>query len=511
MLDQKHNTKRIAKNTIALYFRMLLTMAVGLFTSRVILDSLGVEDYGIYNLVGGFVSMFHIVRAGLLTATQRFISYDLGKGNLNELKSTFSTCFIIFLMISLLIVVIAELFGVWFIETKLAIPQDRMSAAHWVFQLSLLTLVVTLLSYPYNALIIAHERMKAFAYISIYEAFAKLGIAYALYISSSDRLILYAILLCLVQISVRFIYNSYCLRNFKESKIEWVFNWIKMKKIYGFTGWEMFGSIASIGYTQGLNILLGLFFNPAVNAARGVALQVQHAIVGFVTNFQTAINPQITKSYASGDKTYMFKLINASSRFSFFLMLFFSLPLLLETSEVLNIWLIEVPEYTVVFFRLIIIISMIDAISNPIITSVEATGKIRNYQIVLGGILLLIVPIAYLFLKLGFAPYSVFVVHLCVASFVYLLRILMGSKIVGFNIREYIDKTFVPVVVVSITSVIIPSVIHFIMDESIARLLLVCIMTLFSVAVSVYCVGLQQGERQMVISKCRTLKNGRNK
>lgn len=505
MTNPSSNNHRIAKNTVALYFRMLLTLAVSLFTSRVILDSLGVEDYGIYNLVGGFVTIFNIIRAGLLASTQRFITYDLGKGNIKVLKDTFSTCVIIFVFISLLIVIIAEAVGVWFIDNKLAIPEERMGAAHWVFQLSLATLVITLISYPYNALIIAHEHMKVFAYISIYEAFAKLAVAYALYVSPFDKLIIFAILLCVVQLTVRFFYNSYCLRNFEEAKVKWRVNRTKIKSILGFTGWEMFGSVANMGYTQGLNVLLGIFFNPVVNAARGIAVQVQSAIVGFVNSFQTAINPQITKSYASNNKGYMYYLIFAGSRFSYYLLFIFALPIFLEANQVLNIWLKTVPEYSVLFFRIIIIVSMIDAISNSVITSVEATGNIKKYQIIVGGILLMIVPVAYVVLKLGGEPYTVFLVHFVFSIIALIARLIMGHNIVGFRLSYFMRDVLLPIVMVSFISIIPPILVYSIMSESFLRLVLVILMSVISILLSVFFVGIKKEEKQMLISKVQSM------
>lgn len=297
MLNQAtDNNKRIAKNTLLLYIRMLFLLGIGLYTSRVILASLGAEDYGIYNVVGGFIAMFSIFMAGLSSATQRFITFDLGKGELKKMSDTFSSCVHIYIMIGLLVFIVAEIVGVWFLENKLTIPSNRLIAARWVFQFSLITLIIGMISTPYNALIISHERMGAFAWISIYEALAKLVVAYQIQETSHDKLIIYALMLCLVQLSVRVIYSIYCRKNFKESKFIFKFNWSKIKEIYSFTGWAMLGGLASIGFTQGLNVLLNMFFNPVVNAARGVAVQVQNIINGFVLNFQTAINPQIIKS-----------------------------------------------------------------------------------------------------------------------------------------------------------------------------------------------------------------------
>lgn len=499
------NNKRIAKNTLFLYCRMFITIVVGLLTSRVILDSLGVEDYGIYNLVGGFVTMFNVFRAGLIASTQRFITFDLGKGDMNELRSTFSTSLIIFLFISCVIVVIAEGIAPWFIQNKLTIPESRMTAAMWVFQFSLITLILNLISSPYNALIIAHEKMGAFAYISIFEVVAKLVVAYAIYISPFDKLIIYGLLLCIVQVIIRFMYSIYCNRHFKESKLEWRVNWTKVKKIYAFTGWELFGSVAVIGYTQGLNILLGMFFTPVVNAARGVAVQVQSLITSFVTNFQTALNPQITKSYASGDITYMHKLVFYSSKLSFFLLFILSLPVILEADELLALWLVEVPEYTVIFFRLIIITTMIDAISNPIITSVEATGNIKKYQLVVGTILLLILPVSYIVLKLGAAPYAVFIVHIVMSTVAFTARLRMGSMVIGFLCIDFIKRVLIPVIGVVVTSAIIPLLIHFSMPLGWIRMLVVGCVSVLCVAVGVYLIGLQHNEREILLGFVRKI------
>ena len=493
-----NNNTRIAKNTLLLYFRMFITMMVGLFTSRVILDSLGVEDYGIYNLVGGFVTIFNVFRAGLISSTQRFITFDLGKGNMNELRSTFSTSLIIFIFISGVIVVIAECIAPWFIQNKLAIPECRTTAAMWVFQFSLITLILNLISSPYNALIIAHEKMAAFAYISIFEAFAKLFVAYAIYISPFDKLIIYGLLLCVVQVIIRFMYSMYCNRHFEESELEWRVNWTKVKEIYAFTGWELFGSIAVIGYTQGLNILLGMFFTPVVNAARGVAVQVQNLITGFVTNFQTALNPQITKSYACGDITCMNKLIFYSSKLSFFLLYVLSLPVILEADELLSLWLVEVPDYTVIFFRLIIITTMIDAISNPIINAVEATGNIKKYQIVVGSILLLILPISYVVLKLGAAPYAVFIVHVVMSMVAFTARIRIGSRVAGFLCMDFIKHVLLSIIGVMVTSAIIPLLIHLAMPLGWIRMLVVGSISVLCVAIGVYIIGLQRNEREIV-------------
>lgn len=499
------NNKRIAKNTIFLYFRMLFLLGVGLFTSRVVLSSLGAQDYGIYNVVGGFISMFTIFNAGLTSATQRFITFDLGKGNLNELRDTFSTCVIIYMMIALVILVVAEVGGVWFLENKLTIPTDRLYAARWVFQLSLITLIIGLVSTPYNALIVSYERMGAFAWISIYEALAKLAVAYQIYVTSYDKLIVYAVMLCIVQLSVRIIYNVYCNRNFKESKVIFNFNWAKIKKIYGFTGWAMFGGLASIGFTQGLNVLLNMFFNPVVNAARGVAVQVQNIINGFVLNFQTALNPQIIKSYAKGDTSYMFKLIFASSKFSFLLLFVMSLPVMLEAETLLGLWLKEVPQYTPLFFRLIIITTMIDGISNPFMRAVDATGNIKKYQIIVGGILLMIVPVSYVVLKLGGAPYSVFIVHICMSFLAFLMRLYLVRKLINYSIMMYWKNVLSRLIVVVTISVVFSLFVRAKMEPSLIRLVAVSLISVSAVLLLSYNIALLPNERALLKNKFKSI------
>lgn len=505
MLQTSDNNKRIAKNTIFLYFRMLFLLGVGLFTSRVVLSSLGAQDYGIYNVVGGFISMFTIFNAGLTSATQRFITFDLGKGNLKELRDTFSTCVIIYMMIALVILVFAEVGGVWFLENKLTIPTDRLYAARWVFQLSLITLIIGLVSTPYNALIVSHERMGAFAWISIYEALAKLAVAYQIYVTSYDKLIVYAVMLCIVQLSVRIIYNVYCNRNFKESKVIFNFNWAKIKKIYGFTGWAMFGGLANIGFTQGLNVLLNMFFNPVVNAARGVAVQVQNIINGFVLNFQTALNPQIIKSYAKGDTSYMFKLIFASSKFSFLLLFVMSLPVMLEAETLLGLWLKEVPKYTPLFFRLIIITTMIDGISNPFMRAVDATGNIKKYQIIVGGILLMIVPVSYVVLKLGGAPSSVFIVHICMSFLAFLMRLYLVRKLINYSIMMYWKNVLSRLIVVVIISVVFSLFVRAKMEPSLIRLIVVSLFSASAVLLLSYNIALLPNERALLKNKFQSI------
>lgn len=385
-------------------------MIISLYTSRVILNTLGVEDYGINNVVSGFIGMLGFLSGSLGAASSRFITYDLGIGDMVTMKRTFGNIVTIHLLLAVMILIFGETIGLWFVLNKLQIPENRMTAALWVYQFSIFSFMLSIVSVPYNATIIAHERMKAFAYISIVDAILKLLIVYLLVIIPYDKLIIYAILFFCIQVFDRVVYGVYCYRHFEETKTKLAFNKKLFKEIFSFAVWTMNGNLAVIGYTQGINVLLNMFFGPVVNAARGIAVQVQTVVQNFCNNFQMALNPQLTKSYAQKDLAHMQQLLKVSSKFSFFLLYIISLPLMLEAPLVLKWWLGIVPEHTINFLRLILCSSMLVALSNPLVVSVHATGKIKKFQAIEGTMLLCIVPIAYVLLKLfGIRPEYVFV------------------------------------------------------------------------------------------------------
>ena len=361
MPEISSTNKRIAKNALLLYFRMLFMMLVSLYTSRVVLATLGVEDFGIYNVVGGVITMFSFFNGAMSSSTQRYITFELGRGDFDQLQKVFQTSVNIHLLVALLILFLGETIGLWFFYEKMVIPASRMTAAFWVYQFSIITMMVMIVSVPYNAAIIAHEKMSIFAYISILEVLLKLGIVYLLYLTRSDKLIMYAALLCATQLLIRIVYGHYCSCHFKEVRYYWGWDLKLFKEMLYFGGWNLWGGFATVLFSQGINILLNMFFGPFVNAARGIAVQVQGAVTQFSTNFQTALNPQITKSYALGDFTYMHSLIFRSSKFTFLLLAVISFPILLETEMILQLWLNMVPAYTVVFVRLMLCITIIDA------------------------------------------------------------------------------------------------------------------------------------------------------
>lgn len=506
MTDTAQNNKRIAKNTLLLYVRMLFMMAVTLYTSRVVLNTLGVQDYGIYNVVGGVVAMFGFINSSMASATQRYITFALGKGDKNNLKKVFSTSLQIHVMISVLIVILGETIGLWFMYEQMKIPADRMNAAFWVLQCSIISAVIMILSVPYNADIIAHEKMSAFAYISILEVILKLVIVYLLLISPFDKLIFYAFLILAVQILIRFCYSLYCNKHFEESKYQKIWDKHLFKEMTGFAGWSLFGNLSAVLFGQGLNMLLNVFFGPVVNAARAIAIQVQTAIQQFVGNFQMALNPQITKTYAKGELNEMHKLIFRSARFSFYLLFLLSLPILLETNIILKVWLKTVPDNTVAFLRIMICISLIYTLSNPLMIANQATGKVKKYQAICGSIQLLILPISYIFLLLDYPAYTVFIVHFTIEFITQIIRMLILKPLIGLGLKDYINNIYLKILPVILLSTIPPLVVSINMNNSILRLIIVCLMSFISVIFITYNIGLSNDERSFIKAKYVSIK-----
>lgn len=499
------NNKRIAKNTLLLYFRMLFMMAVSLYTSRVVLNALGVEDFGIYNVVGGVVAMFSMLSGSLSSAITRFITYELGTGNQENLKKIFSSSVTIQIGLAVLIIVLAEAVGVWFLNVKMNIPDARMAAANWVFQFSILTFAINLVSVPYNATIIAHERMSAFAYISILEAIGKLAIAFLIVISPIDKLIFYAILMCAVALVIRFAYGIYCKKHFEECTYHFIFDKELLKRMFGFAGWNFIGATSAVLRDQGGNVVINLFCGPAANAARGIAFQVNTAISGFVTNFMTALNPQITKSYAAGDRKYMMTLIFQGARLSFYMLLLLSLPVLIDTHYILGLWLKIVPDHAVLFVQLVLVFAMSESISNPLITAMLATGHIRNYQLVVGGLQMMNLPVSYILLRMGMFPEVVIVVAIVISQCCLAARLLMLRGMIGLSVRKYMKKVYINVLVVAVIAAIFPFLLAISLDESFLNFILLCFVALICTGITIYYVGCDKTERQFVLNKLHTI------
>ncbi len=507
MSNTTENNKRIAKNTLLLYFRMLFLMAISLYTSRVVLNALGVEDFGIYNVVGGVVAMFSVLSGSLSSAISRFITYELGKGNQKNLNKIFSSAVTIQLGLAGIIILLAETIGIWFLNVKMNIPEVRMEAANWVFQFSILTFAINLISVPYNASIIAHEKMSAFAYISILEAVGKLTIAYLIAISPIDKLIFYAILMCVVALVVRLAYGNYCKRHFSECTYH--FSWDKqlLKSMFSFAGWNFIGASSAVLRDQGGNVVINLFCGPAVNAARGIAFQVNNAVNQFVVNFMTALNPQITKSYAAGDKGYMMTLIFQGARLSFYMLLLLSLPILVNTHYILALWLKIVPEHAVLFVQLILIFALSESISQPLITAMLATGKIRNYHIIVGGLQMMNLPLSYILLRLGYFPEVVIVIAICISQCCLAARLILLRGMIDLSITKYLKNVYLNIIVVSIIAVILPLISAYYIKESFINFILISLIAVICTLSSIYFLGCNNQEREFIHQKLGTIKS----
>lgn len=504
-MNKSENNKRIAKNTLLLYFRMLLTMVVSLYTSRVVLGALGVEDYGIYTVVGGVVAMFSMLSGSLSAAISRFITFELGKGNKEKLSKVFSSSLTIQIGLCAIVLLLAETVGLWFLNNKMVIPENRIYAANWVYQVSLLTFVVNLISIPYNAVIIAHERMTAFAYISIFEALCKLIVAYCIIISSIDKLIVYSIMLAAIAIIIRIIYGVYCKKRFEECTYHFIYDHNLLKQMFGFAGWNFIGASSALLRDHGGNIVINLFCSPVVNAARGIAFQVNTAIQSFVTNFMTALNPQITKSFASGDHQYMMTLLFQGARLSYYILLLLSLPVIINTHTIMQVWLGQVPEHTVLFVQLVLVFGMCESISGPLITAMLATGRIRSYQLVVGGLQMLNLPVSYILLRLGAIPETVLIVAIVISQLCFVMRLYMLKGLIGLKARDFIKKVYINVIVVTVCSAIVPIIVMNIVGVDSLSFIAISLITIVSTILIEFYVGCSMKERQFIMSKIKTI------
>ena len=499
------NGNRLAKNTAYLYIRMLLLMAVNLYTSRVVLHSLGVEDYGVYNAVGGFISMFSMVSTALSTSISRYITYTLGENNLEKLKCIFSTGVIIQIFLSIILILIFETVGFWFLSNKMTIPEGRENAAYFVFHFSVITFVINLLSVPYNAVLIAHERMSAFAYIGIFEGFATLGAALLLNCLSLDSLILYALLMCIVSLVVRIIYGFYCRRHFEETRCKLVFDIFHLKKMLEFAGWNFIGVTSGVLRSQGINLLFNIYNGPVINAARGISMQVFNAVNKFSGSFYTAVQPQITKSWAAGRKQETNKLVCDSSRLSFYLLLLVGIPILTETDYLLRLWLHEIPDSTSIFVKIIIIFAFLEAFSQPLVYLMLATGKIRNYQIIVGSLCLLNFPVAWLMLYIGFSP-AIAQATTILFSFLSLwVRVFMLHRMTDLSLNYFTYNTFGRACLVTALSMVLPYIISVTYQECALRFIIGTICSEFFAIIFISIIGLDKKERKNVFNKVKQL------
>lgn len=501
MNQNTSGNKRIAKNTVYLYFRTILIMGVTLFTSRVILRTLGITDYGIYNAVGGLVAMFSMISGALTNAISRYITYELGKNSLSKLNLTFCTSVNIQLVISSIVLLLCEIVGVWFLNYKMNIPTDRMVAANWVLQCSLLTFVINLISVPYNACIIAHENMQVYAYISIFDAMLKLSIAYLLIISPIDKLVVYSVLLVAVSLIIRVFYGVYCSKHYPETKFSLIYDKRIFREMLGFAGWNFFTNTTSILNSQGVNLLINVFWGVALNTAVGIATQIQAAISQFVNSFTTALNPQITMSYAQNDFARMHSLVCKGAKFSYFLLLLFALPIIAETPAILNLWLGQVPVYTIIFVRLAIISSMVNILGNTPYTACMATGKIKKYAIwvtTVGSLSFFLTIPAY---KVGLPPETSYLLYIIIYILVLFVKLRLMKQMLSLRVQEFVTSVLLRIIPVTIISfaIIIIFVTH--TECSLFRMFSTICLSIAIWSLSVYFIGLTGVERHLITNK----------
>lgn len=500
------NYKRMAKNVAMLYFRMLLTMLVTLYTSRIILLTLGVEDYGIYNVVAGFVMMLGFLHGAMTSATQRFLSFEMGKSENRNPSGIFNMSMNIHIIIAIFVLLLGETIGVWFLRNKLTIPVDRIYAAEWVFHLSLVSFVITIISVPYNALIIAHEQMGVFAWVSIIDVTLKMLIVFMLTWFNMDKLVLYGLLSLSVALIIFFVYWVYCKRRYQEAKLRFYWDQHIFRTILSFTSWNLWGNLAAVMSNQGVNILLNIFFGPTVNAARAVAMQVSSALNKFVYSVQVAINPQIIKSYAHNNIEYMHNLICYGAKYNFFILLIISIPILNNTNIILETWLGMVPDDTSLFLQLVIYTILIDSISPPLMTAAQATGKIKLYQFVVGGILLLNVPIAYLVLKKGFDAYIVFYIAIFLSLTALIARLVIISKLINMKLNRYLKSTLKPILLVLLSTLFIDNLVGIHNAENIKNITLSTLVSTLIIVLSIILLGIDHIERNFLIKNYIKLK-----
>ncbi len=486
---------------------MVVMMLISFYTSRVILKALGVDDYGINNVVGSLVSMFSLISGSLSSSTSRYITFGLGKGDKQELRKIFAASVNINIILAIVVIIAIETVGVWFLNNKMIISPDRLYAANWVLQCSIITFVIGLLSVPYNACIIAHEKMSAFAYMTIFDAIAKLSIAITIDFYNGDRLILFAILNIIPITISQIIYWLYCKRKFEECTYK--FTWDKniFKEISWFAIWNYIGCTAGILKDQGVNIAINLFTGPAVNASRGIAMQINSIVTRFISNFTIALNPQIIKDYAAGNLQRMHNLIFMGTRFSYYLFMFLSIPIFFEVEKILQIWLGEVPAHTILFTRLVLILSLAEIVSQTLITAQSATGKIKTYQIVVGGILLLNFPISYMLLRYHIFPEVTVIVAIVISQLCLVARLCFLRKMVKLPVRKFITNVYSNLIVVTFISALPPLLLFITMESNYTRFCIICIVSFVSSLFTIYYKGCNIEERRIIITHIKKIKN----
>lgn len=500
-MNQSSNNKRIAKNTIYLSIRMLFVLLLGFYTTRVTLKALGVDDFGIYNVVCGFVSMFTFFNTSMSNGVQRFFNFELGKNGIDGARRAYVTSLVVQVLLLIVIVLLTETFGLWYLHNKMVIPPERFVAAQWIFHLSVLSFVLIIMQVPFNAAIMAHEHMNFYAFIGVIDAILKLVIVILIPFADVDRLVLYGFLLMLISLLNFVLAYIYARSHFEEIRIRPLFNKGLFKSMLSFSGWNLFGSFSGMMREQGLNMILNLFWGPVVNAARGVAYQVTSGLQGFVVNLSTAIRPQIVQSYAQGNSTRAINLMFSLSKFSIAVLYIIAYPILLEINYVLDLWLGgDVPDYTASFVLIVVLITFLNNMNASLSAVVHATGKMCKYQVISSLITLSSLPIAYCSLKLGYSPNSVFWVSFVFTFLMQIASLLILRSIISFSLSKYVKRVIFPFIFFVSISFPVPLIPHYMLCDGFLRLFVVSIVSISISLLSFYCVGLDNNEKILVNS-----------
>ena len=490
------DNSRIAKNTLFMYVRMAFTMVVGLYTSRVVLRVLGVDDFGLYNVIGGIIALFTVLNSALINTTSRFITVSFAKGNAQDTRQIFNMALLMHFLVGVLIVIIGETIGLWYLHYKLVIPEGRELAAEWLYQFTVIAAFISTINVPYNATIIAHERINVYAILQIIDTFLNLGIVLILQVVSCDKLIFYAALILAIKVFNFLVNYFYCHARFQEVKFLFYWSWDKFKDILRFVGWALVGNFSYMFYTQGINLMLNAFCGPAVNAARGIAVQVQGVVAQLANNVQTAINPQIIKTYSTNNLYRMHVLICASSRYCYYLLFLFAMPIMLEAHYILHLWLGIVPDHTVNFIRLTLAYVLLDAFINPMFTANLASGKLKLYYIPVTINSLSFMLITYFAIRLTRIPESVFTCYLVMTVIGLIIRVVVLNKQVQLPAKVYIKSAIIPALFVTLISAILPILIHLIVPGRVLRFIATLLVSIMSTSCAVYFIGITAEERR---------------
>lgn len=498
MSEPISDNRRIAKNTVFLYARMLLSTLVSLYTSRVVLQVLGVEDYGVYGVVGGIVGMFFFLNSAMAGATSRFLTFELGRGYKDRLKATFSSAMIVHIGIALVIFLLADSVGLWFLHHKLVIPDGRMDAANWVLQCSIISMFFTVTQVPYNATIISHEKMNVYAYVELLNVFLKLGIVYALSIGNFDKLKLYAVLMLGVSIFIAATYRSYCRCHYEESHFHWTWDKDILKPMLNFSGWDLYGNMCVTARQQGSNFVINIFGGAALNASSSIATTVNGIIIGLSNNVTMAFRPQIVKEYSQGNIGLMSKLACSASEYSILLFGCLMTPLMLEMPYVMRLWLSVVPAYSVEFCQLLMIAGLFSLINTVLVVCIHATGNIKKISLITGSLYLLTIPALYFMLKVIPNPIVVYIIMIISNVLIVLSNLyIVGQQIIGFNTLRFVKESSKAMIILIVSS-IVPIAMSRVLLEDIDRLLMECIANVASIAIMTFFIVLDKEQKNKV-------------